>query len=178
MWYLTIFTLLFLHPSYSSQRTVHTTASRAKTVDVNSTTLAADEPCGVFTLKCGPGLKCLVPEKDPKPLTALLEGRGRCGNMSRILHATEANHSIDTVPTEAGDNEGPCRKLLTDIVKNLGSQLIKTQELYLPNCERDGFYKNKQCWSSRGRQRGRCWCVDKYGTPLSVNTTLKSSTVC
>lgn len=32
-----------------------------------------------------------------------------------------------------------------------------------------------QCWSSRGRQPGKCWCVDGNGMPLPSNTTQKRS---
>ncbi|GFU46562.1 venom factor [Nephila pilipes] len=34
-------------------------------------------------------------------------------------------------------------------------------DTYVPQCERDGFYRPKQC------ERDECWCVDKNGKVLS-----------
>ncbi|KAG8125236.1 putative Insulin-like growth factor-binding protein [Naja naja] len=46
------------------------------------------------------------------------------------------------------------------------SQRMIPRAVHLPNCDRKGFYKRKQCKPSRGRKRGLCWCVDKYGLKL------------
>lgn len=35
-----------------------------------------------------------------------------------------------------------------------------------------------QCWSSRGGRRGKCWCVDKSGMPLSTSTKHKGGVSC
>lgn len=35
-----------------------------------------------------------------------------------------------------------------------------------------------QCWSSRGKQRGKCWCVDENGMPVSSNTKKKGGLSC
>lgn len=34
---------------------------------------------------------------------------------------------------------------------------------YVPQCDRDGYYKHKQCWGSVGS----CWCVDRMGNKVS-----------
>uniref|UniRef100_A0A3Q0R0T0 Insulin-like growth factor-binding protein 5 n=1 Tax=Amphilophus citrinellus TaxID=61819 RepID=A0A3Q0R0T0_AMPCI len=38
--------------------------------------------------------------------------------------------------------------------------------LYIPNCDKKGFFKRKQCKPSRGRKRGICWCVDRFGVKI------------
>lgn len=35
-----------------------------------------------------------------------------------------------------------------------------------------------QCWSSRGKRRGQCWCVDQSGLQVSSTTGEKGSLVC
>ncbi|XP_039612335.1 insulin-like growth factor-binding protein 5 [Polypterus senegalus] len=62
---------------------------------------------------------------------------------------------------------GPCRRQMESILQDMKvTSRIVPQTLYLPNCDRKGFYKRKQCKPSRGRKRGICWCVDKYGLKL------------
>lgn len=64
-----------------------------------TSTLTLGEPCGVYTLACGRGLRCLPPEGDHGPLQALLHGRGIC----RTIKA-----SIET-PHPSG-NSSNCHK--------------------------------------------------------------------
>uniref|UniRef100_A0A3Q3JMS7 Insulin-like growth factor-binding protein 5 n=1 Tax=Monopterus albus TaxID=43700 RepID=A0A3Q3JMS7_MONAL len=62
---------------------------------------------------------------------------------------------------------GPCRRKLDGIVQGMkDTSRVMALSLYLPNCDRKGFFKRKQCKPSRGRKRGICWCVDKYGVQL------------
>uniref|UniRef100_A0A8D2NYS3 Thyroglobulin type-1 domain-containing protein n=1 Tax=Zosterops lateralis melanops TaxID=1220523 RepID=A0A8D2NYS3_ZOSLA len=44
--------------------------------------------------------------------------------------------------------------------------ILSPRGFHIPNCDKKGFYKKKQCRPSKGRERGYCWCVDKYGQPL------------
>lgn len=60
----------------------------------------------------------------------------------------------------------PChvelQKALEKIAKaqqKLGDNLTR---FYLPNCDRHGLYKAKQCESSLDGQRGRCWCLTSW----------------
>ncbi|VFV25218.1 insulin-like growth factor binding [Lynx pardinus] len=63
--------------------------------------------------------------------------------------------------------QGPCRRHMEASLQELkGSPRMVPRAVYLPNCDRKGFYKRKQCKPSRGRKRGICWCVDKYGMKL------------
>ncbi|XP_070688454.1 insulin-like growth factor-binding protein 3 [Pempheris klunzingeri] len=62
---------------------------------------------------------------------------------------------------------GPCRREMESILSSLKiSNVLNPRGFRIPNCDRKGFYKKKQCRPSKGRRRGYCWCVDKYGQPL------------
>ncbi|XP_039251864.1 insulin-like growth factor-binding protein 5 [Styela clava] len=41
---------------------------------------------------------------------------------------------------------------------------------WIPSCEKDGHYFPEQCELSYGLERGRCWCVDRDGNPVSKFT--------
>ncbi|KAK1789214.1 hypothetical protein P4O66_015158 [Electrophorus voltai] len=72
------------------------------------------------------------------------------------------------LPVDKHETEfGPCRRKLDGIIRGLkDTSRVMALSLYLPNCDRKGFFKRKQCKPSRGRKRGICWCVDKYGVQL------------
>ena len=53
--------------------------------------LAQGEPCGVYTLSCAKGLRCVPPPSEHSPLQALLQGRGFCAKHSRTS-PTERPH--------------------------------------------------------------------------------------
>ncbi|XP_052335988.1 insulin-like growth factor-binding protein 3 [Oncorhynchus keta] len=62
---------------------------------------------------------------------------------------------------------GPCRREMESILNSLKiSNVLIPRGIRIPNCDKKGFYKKKQCRPSKGRKRGYCWCVDKYGQPL------------
>lgn len=44
--------------------------------------LREGQPCGVYTERCGAGLRCQPTPGEPRPLQALLDGRGLCTNAS------------------------------------------------------------------------------------------------
>uniref|UniRef100_A0A3P8WIV6 Insulin-like growth factor-binding protein 5 n=1 Tax=Cynoglossus semilaevis TaxID=244447 RepID=A0A3P8WIV6_CYNSE len=73
-----------------------------------------------------------------------------------------------TLPIDKHEPEfGPCRRKLDGILQQMkDTSRVLALSLYLPNCDRKGFFKRKQCKPSRGRKRGICWCVDKYGIQL------------
>uniref|UniRef100_A0A3P8SNM1 Thyroglobulin type-1 domain-containing protein n=1 Tax=Amphiprion percula TaxID=161767 RepID=A0A3P8SNM1_AMPPE len=184
--YLNILVLLLLQTALSGPLTTPTRgcptckgkhSQTQPTVDVNATSLAVGEPCGVYTLSCASGLRCAPAEDEPRPLRALLEGRGVCSNASSVS-PTEQVTTVDSAPTE-DPNEAPCRKLLTTLIRGLDAHLFKSHhDIYMPNCDKRGFFRKKQCWSSRGKQRGKCWCVDENGMPVSLNTKQKGSLNC
>ncbi|XP_029286559.1 insulin-like growth factor-binding protein 3 [Cottoperca gobio] len=186
--YLNILVLLLLQPALSSPMPL-TTPSRgcptckSKTtqsqlaVDLNATAPAFGEPCGVYTLSCAQGLRCAPSEDELRPLRALLEGRGVCSNASGP-NPTENVRTVDPATTVDPD-EPPCRKLLTTLIQGLDAHLFKSHhDIYMPNCDKRGFFRKKQCWSSRGKRRGKCWCVDQKGMPVSSNTKQKGGLSC
>ncbi|MGH0143188.1 UNVERIFIED_CONTAM: hypothetical protein FKN15_019138 [Acipenser sinensis] len=66
-----------------------------------------------------------------------------------------------------GSLQGPCRIEMETILNNLKiMNILSPRGVHIPNCDKKGFYKKKQCRPSKGRKRGYCWCVDKYGHTL------------
>ncbi|XP_032064774.1 insulin-like growth factor-binding protein 6 isoform X2 [Thamnophis elegans] len=62
---------------------------------------------------------------------------------------------------------GPCRSHLAAILQELKAPLyMNAEDIFIPNCDTKGFYRRKQCRTSKGQKRGRCWCVDKRGHRL------------
>ncbi|KAG9340213.1 hypothetical protein JZ751_021653 [Albula glossodonta] len=116
-------------------------------VEAGTATLALGEPCGVYTLSCARGLRCVPPHQDHSPLQALLQGRGICAKHTKPS-PTERPHPAGPHPSHSGELEKSNR------------------DIYIPNCDTRGFYRKKQCHSSKGMQRGLCWCVDEHGAPL------------
>uniref|UniRef100_A0A672G500 Insulin-like growth factor binding protein 6a n=1 Tax=Salarias fasciatus TaxID=181472 RepID=A0A672G500_SALFA len=137
----------------------------APPADQNTTTLALGEACGVYTLSCANGLRCAPPEEEQKPLRALLEGRGVCRNASNTRPTDDPN-----------EVKAPCRKLLRALITGLDAHVFESHpEIYMPNCDKRGFFRKKQCLSSRGMKRGKCWCVDENGM-LKLEKERSSST--
>ncbi|XP_055964262.1 insulin-like growth factor-binding protein 3 [Sorex fumeus] len=201
--------------------------------------LSLGQPCGVYTERCGAGLRCQPPPGEPRPLQALLDGRGVCANGSadgrlrdplqpapgapsapgngseseesfsarstesqavrstphapdskshpahtkidilRKGHAKDSQrHKVDyesqSTDTQNFSSEskketdyGPCRREMEDMLNHLKfMNMLSPRGVHIPNCDKKGFYKKKQCRPSKGRKRGFCWCVDKYGQPL------------
>nr|XP_020451480.1 insulin-like growth factor-binding protein 3 isoform X2 [Monopterus albus] len=205
--------------------------------------LSIGQPCGVYTGRCGFGLTCRHQPGETKPLQALLEGRGICGNAtskrltvrttppvnelpensdtqgeernstgsdlqplysfhrpteplklplhpffpstkSEVLRREEQKKTqsfkMEHLPgplitdqqnfsleTKQEPEYGPCRREIESILSSLKiTHILNPRGFRIPNCDKKGFYKKKQCRPSRGRKRGFCWCVDKYGQPL------------
>ncbi|XP_072568961.1 insulin-like growth factor-binding protein 3 [Paramormyrops kingsleyae] len=62
---------------------------------------------------------------------------------------------------------GPCRREMDSVLNSLKiTNVLNPKGFRIPNCDKKGFYKKKQCRPSKGRKRGSCWCVDKYGQSL------------
>ncbi|CAN9515250.1 unnamed protein product [Ophioblennius macclurei] len=135
----------------------------------STSALAQGEPCGVYTLSCARGLRCVPPPREHSPLQALLQGRGLCAKHSRTS-PTERPHPTGPHPSHGTDIEkAPCRKLLNTVLRGLELTVFQSdRDIYIPNCDTRGFYRKKQCRSSKGMQRGLCWCVDELGTALPL----------
>uniref|UniRef100_A0A8C7FHT4 Insulin-like growth factor binding protein 6b n=2 Tax=Oncorhynchus TaxID=8016 RepID=A0A8C7FHT4_ONCKI len=135
--------------------------------------LAQGEPCGVYTMSCAKGLRCVPPPQEHSPLQALLQGRGFCTKHSRTS-PTERPHPTGKTETHTTGtsniikfSSAPCRKLLNSVLRGIELTIFQSdRDIYIPNCDTRGFYRKKQCRSSKGMQRGHCWCVDELGTAL------------
>ncbi|XP_063076534.1 insulin-like growth factor-binding protein 3 [Engraulis encrasicolus] len=76
----------------------------------------------------------------------------------------QQNFSLETKPEP---EFGPCRREMESILNSLKvTDILNPRGFRIPNCDKKGFYKKRQCRPSNGRKRGFCWCVDKYGQPL------------
>ncbi|MBN3317799.1 IBP6 protein, partial [Atractosteus spatula] len=130
--------------------------------EAGTAVLALGEPCGVYTLGCARGLRCVPRPGEKSPLQALLQGRGVCARPGR--NKTGHNPVLKNLTTELA----PCRRLLNSVLESLKLTVIQSpKDIYIPNCDTRGFYRKNQCRSSKGTQRGECWCVDELGQPLS-----------
>uniref|UniRef100_A0A672F7G2 Insulin-like growth factor-binding protein 3 n=1 Tax=Salarias fasciatus TaxID=181472 RepID=A0A672F7G2_SALFA len=130
--------------------------------------LRPGQPCGVYTGRCGAGLSCQQRPGEEKPLQALLEGRGVCGPAAGRRPPGRAAAPANELPGNRGEHRsGPCRREMESILSSLKiTNILNPRGFRIPNCDKKGFYKKKQCRPSKGRKRGFCWCVDKYGQPL------------
>ncbi|XP_062412604.1 insulin-like growth factor-binding protein 3 [Sardina pilchardus] len=210
--------------------------------------LREGQACGVYTSRCGSGLRCRLRPHETRPLQALLEGRGVCTPVStdktltgvilptgkhdtpeesyqeeassnltmmtvtsavatvaeeRPLHPAAPEHKTPPLLSKLGvarkeknrksqsyrvesvggdlhtdthnfsldtkreTEYGPCRREMESVLKSLKiTNVLNPRGVHIPNCDRRGFYKKKQCRPSKGRRRGYCWCVDKYGQRL------------
>ncbi|KAL6464744.1 hypothetical protein MHYP_G00270610 [Metynnis hypsauchen] len=143
----------------------------------STTVLAIGEPCGVYTLACGRGLRCMPPEGDQSPLQALLQGRGVCRSIKTSFETVRPTESWTSISHNS--EKGPCRKLLNSVLQGIDLTAIqRDQDIYIPNCDKKGFFRRKQCWSSRGMQRGQCWCVDEKGAKVLSRTRDDGSIAC
>ncbi|KAK5860027.1 hypothetical protein PBY51_021536 [Eleginops maclovinus] len=80
------------------------------------------------------------------------------------LITDQQNFSLET---KQEPEYGPCRREIESILSSLKiTDILNPRGFRIPNCDKKGFYKKKQCRPSKGRKRGFCWCVDKYGQPL------------
>ncbi|XP_022071782.1 insulin-like growth factor-binding protein 1 [Acanthochromis polyacanthus] len=83
--------------------------------------------------------------------------------------ASEAHESIKAKVNAIRNKlvqQGPCHIELhgaLDMIANSQQKLgEKFTTFYLPNCDKHGFYKAKQCESSLVGPPARCWCVSSW----------------
>uniref|UniRef100_A0A3B1JKY1 Insulin-like growth factor-binding protein 3 n=1 Tax=Astyanax mexicanus TaxID=7994 RepID=A0A3B1JKY1_ASTMX len=85
-------------------------------------------------------------------------------SVASSVHTDIHNFSLES---KRETEYGPCRREMESVLKSLKiSNVLNPRFFRIPNCDRKGFYKKKQCRPSKGRRRGYCWCVDKYGQAL------------
>uniref|UniRef100_A0A3B4ZNG2 Insulin-like growth factor-binding protein 1 n=1 Tax=Stegastes partitus TaxID=144197 RepID=A0A3B4ZNG2_9TELE len=171
--------------------------------------LKAGELCGIYTAPCGSGLRCTPRPGDPRPLHSLTRGQAVCTESTEPEPTPEPQtqgshylpgHPKPYDPRAAADaqesmkakliairkklvEQGPCHlELQTALEKIAKSQQKlgdKLTRFYLPNCDKHGLYKPKQCESSLDGQRGRCWCVNSWnGKKILGSTDLPADAEC
>ncbi|XP_044776011.1 insulin-like growth factor-binding protein 3 isoform X1 [Neomonachus schauinslandi] len=129
--------------------------------------------CSVHLLSESPGLWPLPPPQSRASLWGL-HGRGepwlvgRGDRMAGPSTGAWGSLRLCALPSDPWlAPQGPCRREVEDTLNRLKFlDMLSPRGIHIPNCDRKGFYKKKQCRPSKGRKRGFCWCVDKYGQPL------------
>uniref|UniRef100_A0A4W4HK47 Insulin-like growth factor-binding protein 1 n=1 Tax=Electrophorus electricus TaxID=8005 RepID=A0A4W4HK47_ELEEL len=79
--------------------------------------------------------------------------------------------------------QGPCHVELQRALEKIAKSQQKLEDqltrFYLPNCDKHGLYKAKQCESSLDGQRGKCWCVSSWnGKKLLGSSELPADAEC
>ncbi|KAM4710606.1 insulin-like growth factor-binding protein 5a [Anableps anableps] len=83
--------------------------------------------------------------------------------------------SVDKVESEFG----PCKRELDTLIHSMkDTSRVLSVSLYIPNCDKKGFFKRKQCKPSRGRKRGICWCVDRFGQRVAGSNSAGGELQC
>lgn len=104
--------------------------------------------------------KLEVIKKDQSKKSQSYKVESVSGGVNTDMH----NFSLET---KRETEYGPCRREMEGILNSLKiTNVLNPRGFRIPNCDKRGFYKKKQCRPSKGRKRGYCWCVDKYGQPL------------
>lgn len=97
---------------------------------------------------------------------AMKQAKERKKQLARLGPASNLDFSplsLDKLEPEFG----PCRRRLDNLIQSMkDTSRVLALSLYIPNCDKKGFFKRKQCKPSRGRKRGICWCVDRFGSKI------------
>ncbi|XP_047432653.1 insulin-like growth factor-binding protein 5a [Mugil cephalus] len=97
---------------------------------------------------------------------AMKQAKDRRKHLARLGPASNLDFSPFTLD-KLEPEFGPCRRKLDDLIQKMkDSSRVLAVSLHLPNCDKKGFFKRKQCKPSRGRKRGMCWCVDRFGNKV------------
>ncbi|XP_055487874.1 insulin-like growth factor-binding protein 5 [Leucoraja erinacea] len=99
---------------------------------------------------------------------ALRKDREKRLRISKIISSSEntAQERLQSAYKHEAEL-GPCRRQMDVVLQSLRKEAyLSPHEVYIPNCDRKGLYKRKQCKPSKGKRRGLCWCVDKHGFKL------------
>lgn len=164
--------------------------------------------CGVHTAHCGEGLRCTPRPGEARPLHALTRGQGVCiddlgqdetdvTDQSSLHYLLGLNLPLDHQDQEGQESikakvnairnklvqQGPCHTELHTALDMIASSQQKLGEkfttFYLPNCDKHGFYKAKQCESSLVGPPARCWCVSSWnGKKIPGSSDLLGDSEC
>ncbi|XP_037105447.1 insulin-like growth factor-binding protein 3 [Syngnathus acus] len=136
-----------------------------KTVTLSTSSASPSSP----TVKGGPSRGAMDP-RSPLHNKLIKKEQNRKTHSYKVESVSEgANMDMQNFSLENKRETayGPCRREMESILNGLKiSNPLNPRGFRIPNCDRRGFYKKRQCRPSKGRRRGYCWCVDKYGQPL------------
>ncbi|XP_028321985.1 insulin-like growth factor-binding protein 5a [Gouania willdenowi] len=97
---------------------------------------------------------------------AMKQAKDRKKQLARLGPASNLDFSSLTLD-KLEPEFGPCRRRLDNLIQSMkDTSRVMALSLYIPNCDKKGFFKRKQCKPSRGRKRGICWCVDRFGVKV------------
>ncbi|XP_036374904.1 insulin-like growth factor-binding protein 1 [Megalops cyprinoides] len=79
--------------------------------------------------------------------------------------------------------QGPCHAELQIALERIAASQQKLGDkfttFYLPNCDKNGFYKAKQCETSLEGEAARCWCVSSWnGKSIRSSADLLGDSEC
>lgn len=80
--------------------------------------------------------------------------------------------------TDNSPQQAPCRKLLTTLISDLEAHLFDTQhDIYMPNCDKRGFFRKKQVsagqdYSCSRRHLCLCACQNRLISLCSAGAVL------
>ncbi|XP_062850467.1 insulin-like growth factor-binding protein 1b isoform X2 [Trichomycterus rosablanca] len=168
--------------------------------------LSRGASCGVYTAHCAPGLRCTPRDGDTHPLHSLTRGHGVCTDDHAAQEDDEEEYSSSLhhllALDKAGDPEahegirakvnaikrklvqlGPCHTELHSALDTITASQQALGEnfasFYLPNCDKHGFYKSKQCETSLVGQPARCWCVSAWnGKRITGSSDVPEDALC
>ncbi|CAK8689712.1 insulin-like growth factor-binding protein 5 [Clavelina lepadiformis] len=143
--------------------------------------LTEGERCGINLPACASGLKCLTKEKR-FGIIEILENHGTCQHAPHTLISLSPEHTRSLHKSRRLklrtrkrkryprhphygllapiNGNGPCARHYETLMTSCGTLPAR---VWLPHCDKRGNYAPKQCMSSKGLQRGKCWCVNKNG---------------
>uniref|UniRef100_A0A4W4HQD1 Insulin-like growth factor-binding protein 1 n=1 Tax=Electrophorus electricus TaxID=8005 RepID=A0A4W4HQD1_ELEEL len=150
--------------------------------------LEQGEPCGIYTAHCGTGLRCVPRPEDPHPLHSLTRGRSSLQyllglNKPLDLEAHESIMAKVNAIRKKLVKLGPCHTELHSALDTIAASQQALGEkfttFYLPNCDKHGFYKAKQCETSLVGRLMRCWCVSSWnGKRIIGSSDLTADALC
>uniref|UniRef100_F6RRL9 Insulin like growth factor binding protein 3 n=1 Tax=Equus caballus TaxID=9796 RepID=F6RRL9_HORSE len=137
----------------------------------NSSESEEDHSAGSVDNQAVPSTHCMP---DPKfhtihtKMDVIKKGHAKDSQRYKVDYESQSTDTQNFSSESKRETEyGPCRREMEDTLNHLKFlNMLSPRGIHIPNCDKKGFYKKKQCRPSKGRKRGFCWCVDKYGQPL------------
>ncbi|KTG31046.1 hypothetical protein cypCar_00007834 [Cyprinus carpio] len=125
------------------------------------------ELCGVYTPRCGSGLRCYPSANSELQLEQLIQGLGRCENkvdLEPTMTNQESGHSGELNGTRSPPVKKPGKENNYQHIKEIAVKQHlnnKKTKMYSPQDDPKTPHP-RQCNMSSHGQRGECWCVNPY----------------